>query len=85
MLKPTSKSRKVHRPLHDVLLEHKKPMTPEQLFHEAGFESSKVDDFYRELTSLRAKLREIRPEASSAKLWPQHVQIFLQLKNGAEK
>ena len=62
MKKPKSKSKKARRPLLDVLREHKGPMTPEQLFREAGFETSQVDLFYRELTSLRDKLLGAKAE-----------------------
>jgi len=85
MPKPKSKSTAARRALLDVLREHKKPMTPEQLFREAGFEASQVDLFYRELTSLRDTLREQKPKASEAKLWPHRADVLLQLKEGAEK
>lgn len=60
-------------------------MTPEQLFHAAGFDPSRVDDFYRELTLLRDKLREEKPSSSEARSWPGRAHVFLQLKTGAEK
>jgi type I restriction enzyme S subunit len=85
MKKPKSKWKKARRPLLDVLREHKGPMTPEQLFREAGFEASQVDLFYRELTSLRDKLLEQKPKGSEAKLWPHRTNVLLQLKKGAEK
>jgi len=85
MLKSKSKSRVGRRPLLDVLQEHKNPMTPEQLFREAGFEPSQVDLFYRELTSLRDRLQEKKPEGSEAKLWPHRADVLLQLKKGYEK
>ncbi len=80
MPKSKSKSNKARRSLLDVLSEHKKPMTPEQLFREAGFEPSQVDHFYRELASLRDKLKERRPKASEAKSWPYRAHVVLQLE-----
>lgn len=84
-LMPKSKSKTVRRPLLDVLREHKKAMTPEKLFRDAGFEASQVDLFYRELASLRDKLREQKPKASKAKLWPSRKDVLLQLREEAEK
>jgi type I restriction enzyme S subunit len=69
--------------LFSVLKEKDGPMTPEQLFHAAGFEPSEVDQFYRELALLRDKVREEKPKASEAKLWPLRAHVFLQLKKGA--
>lgn len=80
MPKSRTKPKNVRRSLLDVLREHKEPMTPEQLFREAGFEPSEVDNFYRELASLRDKLKERKPKDSEAKLWPHRVQVLLQLK-----
>ncbi|MGC1684881.1 MAG: hypothetical protein WA734_04625, partial [Candidatus Acidiferrales bacterium] len=71
--------------LFSVLKESDGPMTPEQLFLAAGFQPSQVDEFYRELTLLRDKVREQKPKASEAKSWPQRAHVFLQLKKGAEK
>jgi type I restriction enzyme S subunit len=85
MQKSESKVQKARRPLIDVLREHKKPMSPEELFRTAGFQLSQVDDFYRELTVLREKLLEQKPKASEAKLWPNRAHVLLQLRKGAEK
>lgn len=85
MTKPNSKAKAARRPLVDVLYDHNKLMTPEELFCEAGFEPAQVDIFYRELASLRNKLREEKPKASEAKLWPHHAKVLLQLKGGLEK
>jgi type I restriction enzyme S subunit len=60
-------------------------MTPERLFQAAGFDPSRVDDFYRELTLLRDKLREEKLNSSEARSWPAKAHVFLQLKTGAEK
>lgn len=80
MPKPKSKSQKLLRPLLDVLREHKKPMTPEQLFSEAGYErkfrqtkSSQevVDRFYfelRQLTKAPAKIRQQKRGANEVLL-----------------
>jgi type I restriction enzyme S subunit len=85
MPKSRPKSKGERSPLLDVLRAHKNPITPEQLFREAGFEPSQVDLFYRELNSLRNTLREQRPNTSDAKLWPHRSNVLLQLKNGAKK
>lgn len=77
---PKSKLKITRRPLLDVLREHRKPITPEQLFHDAGFEPSQVDLFYLELASLRDKLKERKPKASEAKSWPNRAQVLLELK-----
>jgi type I restriction enzyme S subunit len=64
MPKSRSKKKVTHRPLLDVLREHMKPMTPEQLFRESGYEASfnesdtpqdLVDAFYKELRKLTDK------------------------------
>jgi type I restriction enzyme S subunit len=77
---PKSKSKLTRRPLLDVLREHKKPMTPEQLFRTAGFQPAQADLFYRELASLRKILREKKPSASEAKTWPYRSHVQLELK-----
>jgi type I restriction enzyme, S subunit len=78
---PKPKSTKLsRRPLLEVLSEQSKPITPEELFREAGFEPSEVDMFYRELASLRPKLEEQRPKASESRSWPAQAKVFLQLK-----
>jgi type I restriction enzyme S subunit len=85
MKRSISKSSIERRPLVDVLHEHKKPITPEELFRAAGFEPSQVAEFYRELSSMRDKLREQKPKASEAKAWPLRAHVFLQLKKGVAK
>ncbi len=75
-----SKSKLARRPLLDVLREHKKPMTPEQLFREAGFEPVDADMFYRELVSLRKIIHQKKPSATEAKEWPHRVHVLLKLK-----
>ncbi len=82
---PKSTSKITRRALLAVLREHKGEITPEQLFQEAGFEAEQVDLFYRELATLRKKIRERKPEASISKLWPHRANVLLQLKAGAEK
>jgi type I restriction enzyme S subunit len=69
---PKSKSKATRRPLLNVLREHEKPMTPEQLFREAGYEhefketkrsQEVVGRFYlelRQLTEAPAKIRQYR-------------------------
>lgn len=85
MPKTKAKAGTMRRLLLDVLRENTEPMTPEELFHEAHFEPAQVDLFYRELTLLRDKLREEKPKASEAKLWPHRANVRLQLKKGAGK
>jgi type I restriction enzyme S subunit len=80
MLKSKSKSKGPRRTLLATLREHTSPITPEQLFREAGFDASQVDLFYRELTSLRDKLIEQKPKAADAKLWPRRASVMLLLK-----
>jgi type I restriction enzyme S subunit len=67
------------RPIIDVLREFSRPVTPEELFHAAGFDESQVDVFYHELAALRSELREIRPTEIDAKLWPENASVLLQL------
>ena len=66
-----------------VLKENGGPMTPEQLFRAAGFEPSQVDQFYCELTLLREKVLEQKPNPSEIKSWPFRAHVFLQLRKGA--
>jgi type I restriction enzyme S subunit len=80
MKRSPSRTRQGQRPLIAVLEEQKKPITPEQLFSAAGFDPSKVDQFYRELVSLRDRLTVQKPKASDAHSWPQHAQVLLKLK-----
>jgi len=80
MPKSRSKTHRTRRPLLDILREQKTPITPEELFRSAGFEPSQVDEFYRELASLRAQLVEHKPSASDVKLWPHRATVSLQLK-----
>jgi len=85
MQKSIPRSKISRRPLIDVLHQTITPITPEQLFRDAGFEPSQVDEFYRELVSLRAKLRELRPQASETREWPGRAGVYLQLKKGSEE
>jgi len=71
--------------LFSILKKNDGPMTPEQLFQAAGFKPSQVDQFYRELASIRDKVREQKPEGAEAKSWPLRAHVFLQLKKGAVK
>lgn len=83
---PKSKAKSTgRRNLLAVLEESAGPVTPEQLFRVAGFEPSQVDQFYRELTLLRDKVREQKPKASEAMSWPLRAHVFLQLKKRAAK
>lgn len=75
MPKSKSTSKKARRPLLDVLREHNKPMTPEQLFREAGYEhefrqtkrsQEVVDWFYFELRQLTEAPAKIRQEKNGA-------------------
>jgi type I restriction enzyme S subunit len=75
-----SKATPRRRPLFDVLREQKRPITPEHLFREAGFQPADVDSFYRELATLRRKIRETKPSSKNARLWPQRARVLLELK-----
>jgi type I restriction enzyme S subunit len=77
---PKSKVQSIRRPLLDVLREHKRPITPEQLFRDAGFQSAEADLFYRELATLRKIIRERKPSGTEARAWPQRVRVLLELK-----
>jgi type I restriction enzyme S subunit len=74
------RSKKTRRPLLDVLRESSRPITPEQLFIQAGFKPAQVDFFYRELALLRDQLRVEKPTGSVAKSWPSRAQVTLKLK-----
>jgi len=69
-----SKSKSTRRPLLDVLREHKKPMTPEMLFRDSGFEAmfneneeqqDVVDAFYKELRKLTGKPARVSEQKDS--------------------
>jgi type I restriction enzyme S subunit len=77
---PKSKPHPTCHSLLDVLRKHKKPMTPEQLFRDAGFQPAQADLFYRELASLRKILRETKPSVSEAKDWPHRAHVLLEVK-----
>jgi hypothetical protein len=78
MTKAKTKSKR--RGLLEVLRERNRPMSPEELFHEAGFEASQVELFYRELRSLRDQLLEVKPSGGNAKSWPDQVDVMLSLR-----
>lgn len=80
--KPMSKSgKKLARvPLADLLGSHAQPVTPEQLFKDAGFQPADADLFYRELASLRKNLRETKPSGSNARTWPHRGRVLLELR-----
>ena len=69
-----SKLKATRRPLLDVLREHKKPMTPEMLFRDSGFEAmfkaseepqDMVDAFYKELRKLTDKPAKVSEQKDS--------------------
>jgi vancomycin resistance protein YoaR len=71
---PKSKTKPAKRPLLQVLREHKKPMTVENLFRESGYESllsesdepqDVVDAFYGELREHTAKPAKISQQRDS--------------------
>jgi type I restriction enzyme S subunit len=66
-----------------ILSEKKGPIAPEQLFREAGFDFSQVDQFYRELLLIRDKLHEEWAKPSDTSAWPPRGLVLLQLKKGA--
>jgi len=82
MKRPTArKTRGMHRPsVRDILAKHPRGLSPEALFKVAGFKPFEVDMFYRELTSLRDILEEIRPGAEKIKAWPLRATVVLKLK-----
>lgn len=74
MPKSRSKKKVTHRPLLDVLREHRRPMTPEQLFRESGYEAmynesdmpqDLVDAFYKELRELTEKPAKVTEQKDS--------------------
>jgi type I restriction enzyme S subunit len=71
---------RARRPLLDVLKEQKKPITPEQLFRDARFDPSQVDEFYRELKSIVSLIVEEKPVRAAAKSWPQKPSVLLRIK-----
>lgn len=80
MLKQESKSTLTRRPLLDILREHNKPMTPEQLFRLSGYQQEfednecrqeVVDRFYEELRQLvrpKGPVFEKRPDRNTVLL-----------------
>jgi type I restriction enzyme S subunit len=71
---PKSKFKLAKRPLLEVLREHKKPMTAENLFRESGYDTllsesdepqDVVDAFYSELRELTARPAKIAQERDS--------------------
>ena len=74
------KSTVKRRALLDVLREHSRPLTPEQLFSEAGYEPTEADLFYRELASLRNVISEQKPSTSKARTWPFGAKVLLEFK-----
>lgn len=85
MTRNRTKPHGTRRTLQEILSESDKPMTPEELFRAAGFEFSQVDQFYRELATLRISLTEQKPEDSEAKAWPHGSKVLLQLKKKAKQ
>jgi type I restriction enzyme S subunit len=74
MPKSRSKKKVSHSPLLDVLREHRKPMTPEQLFRKSGYEAAYnesdapqdlVDAFYKELRKLTDKPAKVAERKDS--------------------
>jgi hypothetical protein len=68
----------------DVLREQTAPITPEQLFREAGFQTTEVDLFYRELLTLRERLHQQKPTGTKALEWPNAADVLLQLTSPDE-
>jgi type I restriction enzyme S subunit len=79
----SSKSKAARKPLLEVLRVQKKPITPEQLFVEAGFRPAEAELFYRELASLRKMIEESKPSGVAAKRWPFRAKVLLQLKESS--
>lgn len=74
------KSSSTRRPLIEVLSEQNQPISPEQLFHDAGFQPVDAAAFYRELVTLRPRLQEKKPEDAQESSWPHHAQVLLELR-----
>ena len=72
------------RPLLDVLREHPAGISPEDLMAAAGFEIRSVEDFYRELATIRDHLTEKRPSKSQSRKWPHGAKIVLNPKGVAK-
>lgn len=74
------KSSSTRRSLIEVLSEQNQPISPEQLFRDAGFQPADADAFYRELAALRPRLQEKKPDNSQDNAWPHRSQTLLELK-----
>lgn len=83
MPKSRSRSKVAHRPLLEILREHREPMTPEQLFRDSGyqeeFEDNEcrqeiVDRFYEELR------QQVGPQGSVLETRPDRNTVLLQVK-----
>jgi len=62
MPKSKLKTKVKRRRLLDVLRQHKKPMTPEELFRAAGHSEDSVDAFFAELRELTGKPPQIKEQ-----------------------
>lgn len=63
-------SKPTRRPLLDVLRDQDNPISPERLMNEAGFLSEEIDEFYAELRTIKAKIKEVRPNEEKQNRWP---------------
>jgi len=68
------------RPLLDVLGEHPKGLTPEDLLRAAGYAITEVDDFYSELRGIAGQVEEKRPAGAKINKWPKGAKIMLRAK-----
>lgn len=68
--RPKSKTRKLRRPLREVVAESKAQLTPERLFLEAGFSPELVEEFYEELRKavMDHTIEQIRPNETDVYL-----------------
>lgn len=73
----TNMTQQDRRPLLDVLKEHPRGLTPEELLRTAGYAISEVDDFYSELRGIVDHIEEKRPAGSKLNKWPKGARILL--------
>lgn len=78
--KEKSMSGPQRRPLLEVLGNHRKGLSPEELLREAGYRLDQVDEFYSDLRACASDIEETRPPLRRIKSWPKTAHIVLRLK-----
>jgi type I restriction enzyme, S subunit len=68
------------RPLIEILRSNPEGLSPEDLFREAGFHQSEVDDFYRELATIADLVEEQKPQRAASMGWPVQARVILRAK-----